>query len=168
MSLTDLILENPLILVSMGAALLVFAAAGVLLLISVLRPILAERQRQQTLRREALLLAQAEEEDDALEDTMPAPPVTWNKTPQGPATAQAGTDEVQASEDSEDEKDEEVSEEMQSILSSVFAEEGETHRYAVLLRDQDIPSGQELAALSQNLAARLAKTRGGQGKQRTS
>jgi hypothetical protein len=163
MSALDLIMENPLIIVSMGIGTAILLAAALLLVVGLVRPRLAARGRQRALEREAqrLALDEAADADDELEDTVPAPPSSWGRDQTrvvSLSTGQVASDvpvEIEDADDTE-ELEEDVSEEMKDMLSSVFVEESEDHRYTVLLQDQEIPTLDELAALSNKIAARLA------------
>ncbi len=166
MSLIDMILEQRLILVSIGAVLVPLLLAVVLWLAVKFRAASVKRARRKALRQEARAAASVSAAESQL-DAAPAKlqPAQPRKAAQAvqPLASQAQaksapvvqttamTNETSSSES----RDNPVSTAMQDILSTVFSDEEKMARYEVLLSGLDNVPASELAMLCDRVAEGL-------------
>lgn len=161
MSLQDLILEQPLILISLALALAPLVVALVFLVISRVRQRRAQQARRHArqamaAQREAALVSEQTFQEHA------AMPLRTKREQPGPAQAELAEAEDEASQVDEEEPQREgqnptdtVSSAMQALLSDVFRDDEALARYEVLLRGLDEVDAAELALACEQLAAQL-------------
>jgi len=181
MPIFDDILSQPVVLISIGLAFLFIVAAVVLALLPRIKASRAHAQRRklaaqaqaEVARLEAEALAEttastrkggkrraaapAEANEGVVQPTKaakaPTPipsapaPAPAAKSPAAPLVSAGGTTTAT--------KEEEVSPEMQDLLSSVFSDEDNSERQAILLKGIEAISADELLTLSKIVAAQL-------------
>ena len=161
MSLLDLILEQKIIVITVIAALIPLFVAAAFMVQKSLRRILRQRAQQRIARAaaQAALAATAIAEAEAEQDAMLQHSATIEAAPEVVEAEPDAVAEnlVQAlSETSDDEKPgQDTPAEIQSLLTSVFTDEGQDERLGVLLRNTQAIDIVELAQLCSDIAHRL-------------
>lgn len=180
MPLFDDILSQPAILISIGLAFLFIVAAIVLAVLPRIKASRARAQRrkmaaqaahaeQQAIEQEAQALAQANRkggkrrtaaqtatEEEAAAVAKAKAPVAAPAAPVAPAPAAAKPAvPVVSTTTTTSTKEDEVSPEMQDLLSSVFSDEDNFERQAILLKGSEPVAIDELLTLSKAVAAQL-------------
>jgi hypothetical protein len=145
MSLLELILQQRLILASIGFAAALMAMALLLLIVIRMRKFAAKRAVQ----RQAIDVVTADEEV-----TSPAPMITTVSKavvnlPSKPTPVIGAATTTSTQQEAEPDKA------MQDLLNSVFVDEEALERYQVLLKGTSDIDIQDLATLSQNIVVRL-------------
>jgi hypothetical protein len=161
MSLLDLILEQKIIVISVVIAIIpLLIAAGYMVQKSIRQMLSQRKQRQaaQHTRQMAVAVAGSVTQSDLLEELQPAEAQTsQQEAAQATANPTAAVVVQPAAGQPEQEKpgQEQAANQIQSLLTSVFADDGSEERNEVLLRGTQPIDIRDLALFCQSVAGRL-------------
>src|SRR5690606_1653579 len=154
MSLLDLIIDQKIILIGLLAALLPVAAALLLMIVKGFRRLVRQRVRRIPQKDAAsakdMARQTAEPEPHYSVQSTAATPLSKTHAQQPAASPVPGAEAAQPQA-----RDSEVSDQIQSLLASVFSDETADKRYSVLLRHTTPIEIKELAARCQAVADQL-------------
>jgi hypothetical protein len=159
MTVIDLIVEQKMILMSIGLAAAPLLLAGLLILVGRLRRSAARRARQKAIAaaraaaRQALIDAQVAEIAAAQAAELAAAAAPLVQSAGSPAAAAQDAQEETAQEESEQAAA--APPEIQNILSSVFADDEVSNRYEALLAELPEVDASQLVTMSAQIAQQM-------------